>query len=430
MTGDSRREAFFGPVPGVPARRGAGSWWPRLRRALLALTVAALVAAATGTGAAHTPQRPATVFYVDSVHGSDARSGLSAANAWRTLERGVEVSAGDTVRIRRGSRFTGPTIITWTGSAGAPVVIDAYGSGPAPLFSPGLGADCLVISGSHVVLRSIEARGCPDAGVRLIGTGDTVRDSLLTGSGTGIAVNSGADHCRILYDRLLENNRMIVNTRGGDDDYGAMGVDIGHAKSCEVAYNEIVGSHALSYDFGTDGSAVELYGAVGTRVHHNLSVDNLAFTELGSPGTSDNVFYYNVIRASLPDAAFLTTHAGASKFGGVTGTRAINNTVVLTGARATAFYCDSCKPEYLVAENNFVFASRLVGFAGSWGDQDNLFNQVGGFVDAAIGNYRLTAASSAVRAGVRTPYNVIDFAGTPVVGAPDIGAYQFRRPAE
>jgi hypothetical protein len=80
---------------------------------------------------------------------------------------------------------------------------------------------------------------------------------------------------------IRDNNRMSVNTPGGDDDSGAFGVLLqGHGT--EVSFNTISGHDTASYDYGRDGAAVEVYGATGSNVHHNLAFDNDAFSELGA----------------------------------------------------------------------------------------------------------------------------------------------------
>jgi len=73
-------------------------------------------------------------FHVDSVRGSDERSGLSPTEAWQSLERvnQADLQAGDTVRFVRGGCWRG-TLQPRSGRAGAPVTYTAYGEGDKPL---------------------------------------------------------------------------------------------------------------------------------------------------------------------------------------------------------------------------------------------------------------------------------------------------------
>ena len=107
----------------------------------------------------------------------------------------------------------------------------------------------------------------------------------------------------------------------------------------EVAHNTISGSDTFSYDYGRDGAAVEIYGGQGNSIHHNVAVDNHAFSELGDPRTRDNTFGYNLVFSSLPDSTFLVTRGGQDGHGPVANTRLINNTVVMTGPGSQGFVC-------------------------------------------------------------------------------------------
>jgi hypothetical protein len=58
-----------------------------------------------------------------------------------------------------------------------------------------------------------------------------------------------------------------------NDDCGAFGVLLSGDRT-EVAYNTISGSDAFSYDYGRDGSAIEVYGGQANFIHDNLGIDN------------------------------------------------------------------------------------------------------------------------------------------------------------
>ena len=77
----------------------------------------------------------ADTYYLDSVAGNDAATGLSERDAWKTLGRasGVAYAAGDRLLLKRGCVFAGTLALRASGSAAAPVLVDAYGTGALPV---------------------------------------------------------------------------------------------------------------------------------------------------------------------------------------------------------------------------------------------------------------------------------------------------------
>ncbi|HOX40222.1 MAG TPA: hypothetical protein PL033_19740 [Candidatus Brocadiia bacterium] len=73
-------------------------------------------------------------YYVDDAGGDDARSGLSPAESWQTLQKvnSAELKPGDRVLFRRGGQWRGQ-LFPRSGSDSAPVSYGAYGKGPKPL---------------------------------------------------------------------------------------------------------------------------------------------------------------------------------------------------------------------------------------------------------------------------------------------------------
>ena len=78
-----------------------------------------------------------TTYYVDSVNGSDGNSGLGAGSPFRSLGRleGVALQPGDQVLFARGSVFSDQLDVRFSGTADAPIVFGAYGSGAPPMFN-------------------------------------------------------------------------------------------------------------------------------------------------------------------------------------------------------------------------------------------------------------------------------------------------------
>jgi hypothetical protein len=119
---------------GTRIRRGAG----------LAVAMAALLAPATASAAGQ-------AYYVDCAGGSDAQAGTSTAQAWQTLAKvsATTFQPGDTISFRRGTRCTGSLIANGSGTAGAPIVVGAYGTGAAPQLDGAGARQTILIQGVH-----------------------------------------------------------------------------------------------------------------------------------------------------------------------------------------------------------------------------------------------------------------------------------------
>ena len=360
-------------------------------------------------------------YYVDDVNGNDGNSGTSESAPWRTLGKASSftLSPGERLLFRRGGAWSGTLKIEESGAAGLPVVIGPYGSGAPPVIQ---GAnECIVLFGSGIVVAQMQMQDCW-SGVRISGGAsfNRVDGNVITGNVAGVLVSSGASDNVIIGNTFQNNNKMSVNTPGGYDDSGAFGVLLNGDRN-EVLNNFISGSDAFSYDYGRDGAAVEIYEGQGNSIHHNVAVDNHAFSELGDPSTRDNTFGYNLVQSSLPDSTFLVTRGGTDGHGPVVNTRLFNNTVVMTGPGSQGFVCHGgCNGGVLVMRNNIIQAVLKAGYADGAFDED--YNFYGGgitqfplgphsgvgnpmFNDPAAGDFHLAGGSPAVDSGIDMGYS-------------------------
>jgi hypothetical protein len=206
----------------------------------------------------------------------------------------------------------------------------------------------------------VHVTGCR-VGIWSRGTENVITRVEATKNMHGIEIDAGSQRTRVLRNHLHHNDLMAGNTPGAFDDYGAVGVVV-VGDDTEVAFNRIHDNWARSADFGTDGSAVEIYGGIGTVVHHNVARNNRTFTELGNSRSADTTYAYNVATSTLKDSEFLITRGSKDYFGPVRGTVAVNNTVKLSGSNSRGFLCYAgCTKDLFAMYNNIFDVAGLVG---------------------------------------------------------------------
>jgi hypothetical protein len=456
------------------------------RRTLLVYVVALLALCAAGLPIADAQSAPNDVFvpfafgtasgksyFVDCIGGNDASAGTATSTAWKSLAkaRTAPLAPGDRILFKRGCTWNGPLYMDWKGGSGQPIVIDAYGTGYLPIIQNA--QYDVIIRGTNLLIQNLAARGQPQSydpgcqnqpkgweiGFRFepSATYNTLRYSQATGLTHGVKVVAGSNHITIVNNVFTNNNLMfILDASNPNNDAGANGIVL-EGDDNIVAYNQISGHDACSFDYGRDGSAVEVYGGQRNRVHHNIATNNNTFTELGTSRSADNTFAYNLVMSSTPKANFLVTEGASGGRGPVLRTKAYNNTVYLTDLSSMAVNCDGgCARNILTLKNNIIWSEGKIGYTDQPCDEGyNLFWKSDGrpgiffptpsdrsptskianpqVVKPSVGggDFHLTAGSPAIDAGtgesVQAGYTA-DLSGTAVFqGARvDIGAYEYK----
>jgi hypothetical protein len=302
-----------------------------------------------------------TTYYV-APDGDDNASGTSPGSALRSPAKveQLNLQPGDRVLFRRGGTYTGKVGVWRSGTAAKRITIGAYGTGAKPRLTNRADDFCVMVGASNVTVTDLLVTGCR-VGIWNRGADNVITGIEATRNMHGIEVDAGSVRTKVVRNHLHHNDKMAPNTPGEFDDYGAVGVVVA-GDDTEVAHNKITDNWAPSADFGTDGSAVEIYGGIGTVVHHNKSKNNRTFTELGNARSANTTYAYNVATSTLRDSEFLITRGGNDYFGPVRGTVAVNNTVKLTGSESRGFVCyGGCSKDLFAMYNNIFDVAGLIG---------------------------------------------------------------------
>lgn len=223
--------------------------------------------------------------------------------------------AGDSILFKRGTTFSNQSQLTikQSGVSGKPIVFGAYGIGVRPVFDYKIGVAILFNNVSNVVFSGIRVTDNTAAGLTDKVTMANVKYGIILANspncrieycefikvGNAIALEGTSDYTTILNNTFLDL-KMVRNTIGGEDDYGANGVTVGSSYNT-ITKNFFQDCYGQSYDFGNDGGAIEFYGnnVSNNTITYNVSKQNVGFLEAASEtigGTLiNNVVAYNVM---------------------------------------------------------------------------------------------------------------------------------------
>ena len=423
----------------------------------------------TGTG--DNCLQATTSYYVDCIAGDDSNSGTSEASAWKSLDKGsaAPLNPGDSILLKRGCIWTGKLLVSRSGTATNSIVIGAYGSGELPIIENSIdGTSGVDVSGSYITIENIYTRAIAPSteaecdnnpkgwiiGFRLRPSSHhiTIQNSKSTGNYAGVYIELGSNNNKILNNSFQNNNMMSPLDTTSGNDAGAFGILI-HGTDNEIAYNTFSGHDACSYDYGRDGSDVEIFRGQRNKIHHNKSTNSNGFSELGGDSTTkaaDNTYAYNLVNSSLAESHFLTVRGSGVSYGPTYRTKAYNNTVYFTGSSSQGVVCDAgCSSEILTLKNNILWANWKAAYADASFDEGyNIYWRVGGsplvqgfnpsptskkvdpqFVDVASSNLHLKSTSPAINAGTNESVTAgfttdLDGKVVPVGLHPDIGAFE------
>ncbi len=249
----------------------------------------------------HAETQAVTTYYIDSNDGNDLNTGRTAATAWKshTKAQHTKLLPGDVVMFKRGSRFSGPVHITQSGTPAKPIVLTAYGEGPAPkLTNPddrNMNGNCIRISGSHVIIERLHFHDTPPtrrpervksifrmgAVFNMHGAcHNTIRRNTFTRCTK--AIQSTGEFTLITRNRMDGPSHALWMAPGASGAWGPLGIQLGIGNQ-EVSHNTIRNYLTLDSPYGSDGGAIELddgrYHKRNVYIHHNYSEGNAGFLE-------------------------------------------------------------------------------------------------------------------------------------------------------
>jgi hypothetical protein len=244
-----------------------------------------------------------TSYYVDSQNGNDNYVGTSPESAWKTMSKvnNHVFSPGDQILFKRGQTFNidgDGMLLDGNGNASNRITLGAYGTGNAPVLT-NINSDnkyiyVVGVWGSYWTIRDIKidstAGNIIEDGIRVWDNGaNAIIDNVeITGVAKGIKMHGSDSEIKNSY---IHNLVMLINTPGGDDDVGAIGIEVTQngnpVTNVKVHHNKLVNLIQPSYDYGYDGAAIEFYDNVNGVEFYNNWVENVdSFTELGASSSA------------------------------------------------------------------------------------------------------------------------------------------------
>lgn len=251
---------------------------------------------------------PGISYYIDSNNGNDANNGTSDLSPWQTISRiqNTVLIPGDVVRFKRGSSYTVPFFVNYSGTAGAYITITDYGDGgaPAPSFTNPVFAqdnfgNCIRINADYVIVEHLYFHNT----VTYVDGSYTSDGGWIVWEMGAVHISRGSDNCIVRYNEfydcvagirsngkfaLLEHNYIHDCSRPIKQwNWGPLGIWIG-ADFQTVSGNTIINMQIIDPDpshfaNGVGGGAFEIddgrYNKYNITLTHNFTRGNCGFLE-------------------------------------------------------------------------------------------------------------------------------------------------------
>lgn len=419
----------------------------------------------------------ATKYYVDPSSTSSTANG-SLTSPWKTISQvntGTSILLpGDTVLFKRGQTYVGKLNIAKSGTATNPIVYTNYGTGDLPEFTNTVSGVITFYSKQYVIIDGIKITD------RTISPTDhtiqakigyaiiidnspncTIKNSDISLVGVAIEITGGSNNT-LVSGNYFHNLRMVRNTVGGDDDYGANPMVVGSSNNM-ISNNRFEECWGTSYDYGYDGGAVEFFGTTmnDNKIMYNTAINCNGFIEIGSStngSASNNIIAYN----KVINCGILGVYQNGATFSvTVNNLQYYNNTVVETVkqyAKPSVLFwmAGTGNSGMVVVKNNIFWLSSGVNVAsskfntGQMIHTNNIYRMTSGTLGITLNNSELQSSSAnlfANTSGTPDQWNVSlnanspainfgtpvgiskDFIGNQINGNPDAGIFEFTTTA-
>ncbi|MDE3236751.1 MAG: hypothetical protein KGO81_12405, partial [Bacteroidota bacterium] len=421
----------------------------------------------------------ATNYYVDPSSTASTTNGTVSYPFKSITQLNNSVSSlnpGDMVLFKKGQSFSGRIYVPSSGTATSPIIYSSYGTGNMPVFNNAI-TDIINISNKQYVIidgiQFIDSTLISDNAHAITANMSyainidnspncTVRNCDISLAGIGISVTAGSNNTTITGNNI-HNLRMVVNTPtsvNANDDYGANPIVVGTSNNT-ISYNTFSECWALSYDYGYDGGAVEIFGSTisNNNILYNTAINCNGFTEIGSSSSgtcNNNIIAYN----KMINCGIIGTFQNSGTFAiSINNLQYYNNTVVETVEQYSKpnsmFWSAASGPSgMVVVKNNIFLLASGTNFvtnssnfnSGQMVHSNNIFRMTSGSLgitlnstelsnsalnlftsasgDPSAWNYYPLSTSPAINFGTNVGLTK-DFAGNAIVGNPDAGILEY-----
>lgn len=259
-----------------------------------------------GVGGGSAAASAARAVHVHCSDGDDRQPGtLSLPLRTVAAAAALPLRPGDSVLFARGCTWQGPVVFRGSGKAAAPLVLAAYGTGADPVLRGAASEaeqSALQLAGDYLVVRNLRVTRAAGTGIAVTGKHVTISDVEVDHVGIGVLVRGAAARVNRVRAHDLH---MIVNTPGGDDDYGATGFNV-QAADATIGWSSCIRCRAPSLDYGHDGGFVEIWNH-GDRllVHDSTGEETDGILEIGGDATAASAR-----GVTIRDNTFRKAHGG------------------------------------------------------------------------------------------------------------------------
>ncbi len=396
----------------------------------------------------------AVTYYVSN-SGNDTSNGRTAATAFKTLQRAVTaVAVGDTVLVADGT-YKGFDLRKG-GTATDPIVFKAQSNNALINTANGTTNDGInVEDASWVVIEGFKVNNQPRNGIRIVTSDHVVvrnnscdanfergiltgfaNDLLIEGNTCtnsvdehGIYVSNSGDR-PIVRNNICHHNRASGIQMNADATLGGDGV---------IADGVIEGN--IIYENGKGGgAAINLDGAVNTRIYNNLLYNNhatgIALFMIDAASGSENCKIYNNTIVNPSDGRWCVLIVNGS-----TGVTLYNNILINQHSFRGSIAMDDASRAGFVSNYNILVNRMSIDdgettlMLAQWQalgyDNNSMLasSLTTLFVDPAAGNYHLKAGAQAIDKGTSLVSSLVtvdlDDKPRPSGSAYDIGTYEY-----